>query len=50
MKPLSRVLVIKLGSLSEFVLSLPAMKRIQLARDMAAPKPCRSPEGSTWSK
>ena len=31
MKPLSRVLVIKLGSLSEFVLSLPAMKRIREA-------------------
>ena len=31
MKPLTRVLVIKLGSLGEFVLSLPAMKRIREA-------------------
>ena len=31
MKPLTRVLVIKLGSLSEFVLSLPALKRIREA-------------------
>jgi ADP-heptose:LPS heptosyltransferase len=35
MKPLARVLVIKLGSLSEFVLSLPAMKRLREAHPKA---------------
>ncbi len=35
MKPLARVLVIKLGPLSEFVLSLPAMKRLREAHPKA---------------
>jgi ADP-heptose:LPS heptosyltransferase len=35
MRPIARVLVIKLGSLGEFVLSLPAMKRIREAHAKA---------------